>query len=351
MKRAAYLFSIILALTLCASTASARLDLSASGDPCEVENVRTDVRPDPDGPPTPIDMGVRLVDLRGISDREQTMTVDLGVILKWKDPRLAKLDGCEVPLDDIWSPGVMVLNSGRLITSRPREAKVGPGGTVFYLQRYFGSIATYHSLHKFPFDKQDFVISFASVKYGEDEVKLIVSDKFTGRTKRLNISDWRVGQVRAEVESMFSPAFERQHSFYKLHIPAQRITGYYLWKVLLPLILIVMMSWAVFWIDPARFGPQLGLSATSMLTLIAFLFATSTMLPELGYFTTLDIFIVGSTILVFLALVEALTTSFLVSKDRGKLARSMDSVCRVLFPLSFIAFVVIVILYTRAGNG
>src|SRR6056300_1390110 len=46
----------------------------------------------------------------------------------------------------------------------------------------------------------------------------------------------------------------------------------YLYKVLLPLALIVMMYFTVFWVNPERFGPQIGLSATSMLTLIAFLF-------------------------------------------------------------------------------
>lgn len=345
MKRAAFLFSVIVAMALCGSPASARMDLSATGDPCIVRNVRTDVRPDSDGPPTDVYVGIRMMDLRAISDRDQSMTVDLGVVLKWKDPRLANLNGCEISLDDVWSPGIAIENSGRLITSRPREVTIGPGGLVTYTQRYFGSLATYHSLHDFPFDKQNFVITLISVKYGEDMVKLHVDDKVTGRRSKLNISDWTVGDVKAEIGRVFADAYGRYHSRYSLSIPAQRITGYYLWKILLPLVFIVMMSWAVFWIDPARFGPQLGLSATSMLTLIAFLFATSTMLPALGYFTTLDIFIVGSTILVFLALVEALTTSYLVSRDKGKLARKIDSACRFIFPVSFVLFVLVVRLY------
>lgn len=156
------------------------------------------------------------------------MTVDLGVMLKWKDPRLASLDGCHVPLDDIWSPGIVVTNSGRLIASRPYEVKVGPGGEVTYLQRYFGNLATYHSLRDFPFDNQEFVIGLASVKYGEDEIKLKASDKFMSRTDKLDISDWEIGDVKATIESFFAPAFERQQEQYDLHIPAQRITGYYL---------------------------------------------------------------------------------------------------------------------------
>jgi hypothetical protein len=105
--------------------------------------------------------------------------------------------------------------------------------------------------------------------------------------------------------------------------------------VILPLCLIVAMSWCVFWINPAQYGPQIGLSATSMLTLIAFIFATTNMVPKLGYLTLLDRFIVGSTILVFLALVESLTTIYLVSQEKKELARRIDKYSRLIFPITF----------------
>jgi hypothetical protein len=137
--------------------------------------------------------------------------------------------------------------------------------------------------------------------------------------------------------------FDRYHSRFTFEIHANRITAYYVWKVLLPLCLIVAMSWAVFWIDPAQFGTQIGLSATATLTLIAFIFATTNMLPALGYFTRLDLFIGGATILVFLALLQSLTTSFLVTNDKAELALNLDRVSRVLFPLVFVLFVILVI--------
>jgi hypothetical protein len=103
------------------------------------------------------------------------------------------------------------------------------------------------------------------------------------------------------------------------------------------------MSWCVFWINPAQYGPQIGLSATSMLTLIAFIFATTNMVPRLGYLTLLDRFIVFSTILVFLALIESLTTIYLVSKEKKELAMRVDLLSRFVFPIvfgtiSFVAF-------------
>ena len=135
-----------------------------------------------------------------------------------------------------------------------------------------------------------------------------------------------------------SNAMGHNHTSFVFSIYATRITAYYIWKVILPLCLIVSMSWAVFWINPSQFGPQIGLSATSMLTLIAFIFATTNMVPALGYFTILDHFIIGSTILVFLAFVESLLASFLVSRDNVVIAERLDTVSRILFPAAFIVF-------------
>jgi gamma-aminobutyric acid receptor subunit beta len=102
------------------------------------------------------------------------------------------------------------------------------------------------------------------------------------------------------------------------------------------------MSWTVFWIDPAQFGPQIGMSATSMLTLIAFQFAMANILPRLSYYTLLDKFIVGSTIIVFLSLIASVTTSYLVAMQKRETALRIDCLCRLAFPAAFAAFNLII---------
>jgi hypothetical protein len=286
-------------------------------------------------------VGVRMVDLTEINDVAQTLTGDFVVVLTWKDARLSHLEGCEISLDDIWSPGVVFTNSGRLFTSRPREVGIGPGGQVKYLQRYYGTLASYHNLRDFPFDKQNIVISLLPIEWSEKDVKLILNEKVTGRRDRLNISDWTIEDVTGVIERQYSDIYDRFYSRYDFHIIVHRITGYYIWKVILPLCLIVAMSWCVFWINPAQFGTQIGLSATSMLTLIAFIFATTNMVPKIGYFTILDLFIGGSTILVFLALIQSVTTSYLVSMKHAQMATHGDRICRFAFPLLFAALVVV----------
>jgi hypothetical protein len=289
-------------------------------------------------------VGIFMVDLTEVSDPNQTLTGDFAVALNWTDPRLAHLEDCEIPLDDIWSPGLAFFNSGRLFTSRPRVVGIGPGGSVTYAQRYFGTMASYHDLRDFPFDDQTFRISLVPFEWTDKDIELTVDQTVTGRRELLNISDWEIDGVRAVTRTESAPARSALVPYYDFLITAHRITGFYLWKVILPLCLIVAMSWCVFWISPELYGPQIGLSATSMLTLIAFIFATTNMVPELGYFTLLDLFIGGSTILVFLALLESLTVTYLVSGDRKRLARRIDVMSRAVFPLTFLMLVVVIFL-------
>jgi hypothetical protein len=346
MKYAGYFIHtafVFWAAVLLASAASAQARPKAEAGACQDPNVRIDVRPNAGGPPTVISVGLRMVDLIEINDVKQTLTGDFAVLLTWTDARLSQLQGCEISLDKVWSPSLVFANSGRLFTSRPREVSIGPGGQTRYLQRYYGALASYHNLRDFPFDQQRLVVSLFPIDSPEDKVRLVVDEAFTGRRDVLNISDWEIQAVNGAIGRKKLYAFDNFHSFYDFEITARRITNYYVWKVILPICLIVAMSWCVFWIAPTQSNAQIGLSATSMLTLIAFIFATTNMVPALSYFTRLDRFIVGSTIMVFLAMLQSVLTSYMVASDNKGVSFRLDRVCRVAFPLAFAVFTVVVL--------
>lgn len=310
----------------------------AGGGSCSTANLRTDIRPNPEGEPTEVSVALFLVDLTDIDDVAQLLSLDLITLASWTDPRLTALEGCQLPLSSVWHPQLDFLNSGHMETrssSSAEQVDVGPGGLVSHQQRFYGSLASYHSLRDFPLDDQEFKVSILSPEYGEDEVMLVVNERQTGRRDQLNITDWNIGAVTAGLGTYTTETIGRRISVFEYRISAGRQVGFYIWKVIIPLILIVAMSWAVFWVSPSQFTPQIGLSATAMLTLIAFQFALVGVLPRLAYFTILDRFIVGSTVLVFLALVEAVTAAHLVSKKKIEQALRMDRFCRIAFPLGF----------------
>ena len=142
---------------------------------------------------------------------------------------------------------------------------------------------------------------------------------------------------RAEVDSgalhVASAALELTR--FDVRFSAERRSAYYFWKSIIPMALVVFMSWAVFWIHPRHIPPRLGLAATSMLTLIALMLAFGTMLPPIAYLTRLDKFVIGATVIVFAALAEAVTTAALADSGREGLAERINRAARSLFPAVF----------------
>lgn len=279
---------------------------------------------------------MRLADLLEINDVDQTITVDVIIRMQWTDARLADMAGCKVPVSEIWFPELIMKNSGRIFERWPRVVSVEEGGLVTFQQRASGSFSSYHQLADFPFDTQSISLRFFPLDWSISKLVFRDDDTFTGKTALLNISDWQVNDVSASVVDVEFDAFDQTRAGYELTISTQRYLGYYIWKIMFPIAMIVVMSWTVFWIDPEEFGTQMGLSATSVLTMVAFIFATTNMLPKLGHFTLLDRYIAWATVFVFVSLLQSLATGYLVSQGRGAAARRFDVLSRFLFPLAFV---------------
>jgi hypothetical protein len=271
-----------------------------------------------------------------IDDLDQTITLDGLLNIRWRDPRLAEAQGCRFSLADIWHPQIQLMNSSDLKSNLGPELTVEADGTVQGNLRVRGSIANPHRMEEFPFDSHEIVLNLVSLRYGNNEVRFDVTEKWTLRRPNLTIPDWDIGQPSAEVSNYLLAQVGREISLFTFRMPATRQPDYYIYKVILPLIMIVLMSWGVFWIDPEQLEPQMALAGTSMLTLIAFQFTLNDILPRVGYFTVLDQFTLLSSMLVFGSLVEAVTSGYMAYHGKMQVAHVIDRGARWAFPVAFL---------------
>ncbi len=310
---------------------------------CDYSKVAFGTRPDPQGEPTVVSVGLFLIDIANINDTDQSFMANIGVRMKWKDPRLARgqhedQSVCIVELAKIWNPQVRIQNE-RLVWKRLDDVvEIEADGTVTYRQRYHGTYSSVGDISQFPFDTRVLSFSFVSVGYSSADIMLVADDRWRGRSETLSIANWEVGQQQVSIREYTAPD-NKSFAEIDFEYNAERRSTYYIWTMIVPLLLIVFMSWSVFWINPQHFGAQLGVAATSMLTLIAYRFALGTILPPVAYLTSMDKFLTCSSILVFIALVEAVTTSALVEKGGKELAISIDKWSKVLFPIAFLAVI------------
>lgn len=318
-----------------------------AADGCDLPVMKVGTRPDPEGVPTVVKLGILVADITKVDDVAQSVEGDFFIKKQWRDPRLVGLAGCRFPRTAVWFPKIELLNSSQVTKERTFTAdqvQVGEDGQVTHFQRVYGWVSTYHQLQRFPFDSHQFKFRLANFSYADRELQIEVDTDFTGLADLLNIPDWTVRAVNGSVEEFDLREFHRTLSLFVLTIDLYRHSKYYIFKVIIPLMFITMMSWIVFWISPEKFGPQIGLSATSMLTLIAFQFALTAELPKVSYFTLMDKLLFTSTTIVFLSLIISASTAFLVTKGKEILAHKIDYVCRWLFPLTLFVLWLIIFL-------
>jgi len=286
-----------------------------------------------------LNVAIHLLNLLRIDDAEQTAFVDFALWVSWHDESLAS-PGAPARFfrtNQIWVPNLQVVNSLTLTNRRVEVVEVDENGNAFYRRRLVGTISVPRDLSAFPIDEHQLRILIVAGGMSRD-VQLVIDRQLTGQSESFSIQEWDVGPGGAEV-SEFVAAGERFPALvYEWEV--RRKIGYYIWKVIVPLAMVVMMSWVVFWLDPKQAGPQIGIAATSILTLIAYRFTLGFLVPRLSYLTRLDFFITGASLLVFVALVEALATVSL-AEERPALARRIDITSRWLFPVAFVAVTVV----------
>ncbi|MCF6171196.1 MAG: hypothetical protein L3J66_09490 [Bacteroidales bacterium] len=288
--------------------------------------------------PTKVFVSLYIIDIEDIDDKDQSFTADIVVRLKWTDQRLAGIKGT-LPLNAIWHPNIQIFNLRDVDLRFPQRVSILDGATVQYTQRYYARFSNHLDFKEFPFDEQILSISLLAFGFTPAEVEMIF--EIAGGTEKFSISDWKIEAVGAENSTIKADLFNdgtevitRPKLDYQLR--ASRHIQYYWWKVLAPLMVILFLSWAVFWIDPAQVGAQIGVAGTSILTLIAFLFRLENLLPPVSYLTNMDHFIFAALVLVFVAYLEALVSTTFALKGKKEFALKLDFLFRIAYPVVFL---------------
>ena len=308
---------------------------SAIAEECQFKDPALGTRPGKE--PTEVTLRLYVNDVVSIHDVDQSFHADVLFRAEWQDPRLRHDSpvACSASPHQIWTPVMQVLNRRTVEQIRKPELSVFPDGSVLFLLRSYGEFSFRADLSDFPFDRQE--LSFAIVStYGPESVRLQTDPEMFGLGDDLSVANWSINVEGAHNKIQYVAAVDRDLARIDFLLQAERLTGYYTWQQLLPLFLVVMMTWVVYWI-PFEFVPaRVGLAATSMLTLIAYRFAMSSVLPPIAYLTRLDIFMIGASVLVFAGLMTAVAISHLEHIGKNALAETVNLVARWLSPLALV---------------
>ena len=110
----------------------------------------------------------------------------------------------------------------------------------------------------------------------------------------------------------------RSQNFLDIEIIIKRNFQHYLFKIMIPVFLILSVAWYVLWIPTHKYEARLNTSIISLLALIAFNFVFQDDIPKLEYLTDLDWFILLSYVFCCIPVFSSIAFSKFISKNQKK---------------------------------
>jgi len=179
----------------------------------------------------------------------------------------------------------------------PYAIKYGNEFNAIYLQKSISESITLRNkfnLRAFPFDRQKMSLELIDERYSLNKRNIWISERshkfLSDFIHRDETPGWDV--VGYEFNSFQHHGHYHQDNDFsdglKLDLIVEREHGYYVYKVILPIILILIICWGSVWIDPKEIESRLTITIVCLLSLIAYNFVVDEELPKLAYLTVMD---------------------------------------------------------------
>ena len=299
-----------------------------------------------DGKPLDITIRLHVVNLAAINEVSEQFQLNAYMFERWVDKRLAYTpegpqdQARNYALGQIWVPQLEMINAASPRSRQEISIMVSPDGTVRFAERLVVTLSSSFHLRRFPFDQQrlliiihPFLAEGPRLKFKLDSESTWTASEFTSFS---SLAQWHLTGLRSQLldAATYGGMTVPEARF---QIDVTRRSSFYLWKVFVPLLLMVFLSWAVFWIEADDLSNQIQVAVTTILTVIAFAFAISATMPRLPYLTYIDAFFLECYIYVFLAVVELMTVHITHRSElRRDLGLRIRKYSRWVIPASFV---------------
>jgi TPR repeat protein len=308
--------------------------------------------------PLDIQFSNTLTKLNSINTKNQTIKPTIKLKYKFKDVRYLfnskhfNTDTCTIPADVIWkselgkmpsswSPQIIGLNSNIVINPFSSLVHIKSNGDIEYEAQLKGNFDVKLNLKNFPFDSQLINLKFGSLPYSLSQVRLIpYEDKQGKKSKKIN-SKGHGWHLLGE-KLLFSKEVRdnRLFSIATLELKIKRQPNYYLFKIILPIFILFLVSTSQFWLRWDRLDARVSIASSSLVAVIAYQFLIQDDLPKLPYMTLLDLILGITFFMISIGIAELALVFSLIKNKHKKLAERIDWHSRYAFP-TFLIFIII----------
>jgi len=320
--------------------------------------------PPGDGP-VEVRIGFNLVNITDVGEKEETLDFDGALYLSWTDPRLAyEPEEYGMPADwqagdyshapariyqgvfavrevfEGWRPHVVIPNGIGDRESRSLAVAIWPDGRLLYSETFNTKVEAPMDLRRFPFDKQSLEIFFHPIVYHRDELVLVPDDALSRTWNRnMGIADWTRGDVRMQeqpVEIEFFDGSRADVSEFVVTVEIQRRPLHFMLSIVFPMVLLVSLTWCVFWMDGETLANRVNITFIGILSVVAYYFVMLDSVPEVSYLTLTDAFVLATFLILSAGVALIVVVERMGGSKNTDIIVRVDRICRWAFPLAYL---------------
>lgn len=310
-----------------------------------------------DGPAV-VRAGFDLRDINQIDDEAETFEFEGVLTLEWRDARQAfdpategvreKLYQGAYQFNEVftgWFPQVVLVNESGLYEKHGVLLRIRPDGSLRLVETVNATAKTDLDLRAFPFDRQRLEARFEVLGFDEEEVVLQAAEGGSALAPSIRVPQWGVERVSTTTRSHRGSHAGRRGvaSHFVVRVDVERKSLFMVRLVIIPLFLIVVLSWSVFWMDQSSLGDRVSVSFIGILTVVAYQIVLSEILPRISYLTLMNGFLNMSFFVVCASVVVSLWVGSLDKRGQTAIGDRIDRRCRWIFPMLYAGLLLFVV--------
>lgn len=199
-----------------------------------------------------------------------------------------------------------------------------PDGSLYQALRIEGRFVQPFDLSRYPLDQQKLHVALENSLYTTEQLVYVTDTEQSGYSTRLSIPGWQLkNQELSSLVHEYATNFgdsrvgnaNTSYSVLQYSLLITRPVSFFIWKLLLPLLIVLAASWGSLLLNPKYVDSRIMLPVTALLTTVFLQQSYSTGLPDVGHLVLLDKIYAIAYVLIVSAILEAIVTADWMKSD------------------------------------
>lgn len=298
--------------------------------------------------PIPVGVNIHVNEIPVISDTYNQFQLDGLLTSTWCDSRVIR----EIPwgenklvlfnsaaedwLSEHWSPQLEFTNRVSEAFYQTQTITLRSNGSVERTARFAEQLGSEFKLEKFPFDQQLLRIYIQSFTWDQSVVKLVNLGDVVSLSRNSRLPEWKIRDLQYTIRNHDDPEKgSKEFSRLSSTITIKRRSGYYVYKIFMPLGILTFTSIFFLAIPIDAFADRMAFISGLLFTTLAYQIIIASSVPRVPYLTLGDTY----TIFLFAFMIAEVFIAYHISqnvrKNGSERVPAIERVMEIFLPAIF----------------